>query len=96
MGGRRRLYFVPVPLGVEGEPLGDELEGEPLGDELGGVLGVLGDVDEGGDAEGERSPGRSAVGPPVGDSLQAVSTPTLSARTQRPVSILFMSRRLLL
>jgi hypothetical protein len=82
---------VPPPLGVDGEPLGDE---PPLG----GVVVVPGDVDgepgEGGDADGE-PPGRSLAGP-VGDSLQAVSTPTLSARAQRPVSILFMSGSLLI
>jgi hypothetical protein len=85
-------YFVPVPLGLEGEPLGDEL---PLGVVLvaGGVDGVVADggvVGDGGEADGDRSPGLSPTRS-VGDSLQAVSRPALSARAQRPVSILFIA-----
>jgi hypothetical protein len=84
---------VPVPLGLEvepdDEPLG--LDVEPLGDELlGGVDGVVeGEVEDGGDAEGVRSPGRSPTRS-VRDSLQAVSIPRLSATAQMPVSILFI------
>jgi hypothetical protein len=83
---------VPLPLGLDGELLGDD--GLPLG----GVVEVPGDVDGevdvGGDADGVRSPGRSPTRS-VGDSVQAVSMPTLSARAPRPVSILFMSECLL-
>jgi hypothetical protein len=86
---------VPVPLGLDGAPLG--LEVEPLGVELslgavvldGGVDGVVdgdGDVAVGGDADGDRSAGRSPTRS-VRDSLQAVSRPAPSARTHRPVSI---------
>lgn len=59
----------------------------------GGVVGIDGLVDgaveEGGDADGMRSPGRSPTRS-VRDSLQAVSIPTPSASAHRPVSILFM------
>ena len=59
----------------------------------GGVDGVDGRVDgaveDGGDADGMRSPGRSPTRS-VRDSLQAVSMPAPSARAHRPVSILFM------
>jgi hypothetical protein len=77
--------LVPLPLGLVGEPLGAELS-------LGGVEvagGVDGIVVDGGEADGDRSPGR----PPtrsVRDSLQAVSMPMLRATAQSPVSILFM------
>jgi hypothetical protein len=80
---------VPVPLGLEGEPLG-ELLGGMLED--GGVDGVVDDggvVADGGEADGDRSPGLSPTRS-VGDSLQAVSRPALSARAQSPVSILFI------
>lgn len=78
------------------EPLGAEPLGEPLG---GGVVGgtdgvVEGAVEDGGDADGMRSPGRSPTRS-VRDSLQAVSSPKLSATAQRPVSILFMRSLLL-
>jgi hypothetical protein len=76
--------LVPPPLGVEGEPLGAELLG---GVEVAG--GVDGMVADGGDADGDRSPGRSPTRS-VRDSLQAVSMPTLSAKAQSPLSILFM------
>jgi hypothetical protein len=81
--------LVPVPLGLEGEP-----EVLPLGDELGGVLvdgEVDGVVEVGGDAEGVRSPGRSPTRS-VPDSVQAVSSPAVSARAQKPVSILFIAK----
>jgi hypothetical protein len=83
---------VPVPVGLDGDPLG--LEAEPLGDVLldGGVDGVVdgeGDVADGGDADGVRSAGRSPTRS-VRDSLQAVSKPAPSARTHRPVSIFLM------
>jgi hypothetical protein len=90
--GQLGPYFVPVPLGLEGEPLGDEL---PLGGvvlEGGGVDGMVADggvVADGGEADGDRSPGRSPTRSEP-DSLQAVSSPTPSARAQRPVSILFI------
>jgi hypothetical protein len=79
-------FFVPLSLGVEGDPLGVELP-------LGGVVadGGFGAVVDGGDAEGARSPGRSPTRS-VRDSLQAVSKPTPSASAQRPVSILFIRR----
>ena len=82
---RSGCYLVPLPLGLVGEPLGAELS-------LGGVEvagGVDGIVVDGGEADGDRSPGR----PPtrsVRDSLQAVSMPMLRATAQSPVSILFM------
>jgi hypothetical protein len=91
---------VPVPLGLEVEPLGDVVEPVPVEldpDEVpeppgvvvdGGVDGV---VVVGGDADGVRSPGRSPTRS-VRDSLQAVSSPALSARAQRPVSNLFISK----
>jgi hypothetical protein len=89
--GSRGRYLVPVPLGLEVEPLGDEVvpEDEPPGVVDGLVDGDV--VDEGGDAEGVRSPpGRSPTrSEPV--SLQAVSSPALSARAQKPVSNLFIS-----
>jgi uncharacterized protein len=75
---------VPLPLGLVVEPLGDGL--------LGGVDvagGAGGTVVDGGDADGDRSPRRSPMRS-VGDSLQAVSMPTLSAKAHSPVSILFM------
>jgi carbon monoxide dehydrogenase subunit G len=76
---------VPLLLGLDGEPLGVEVE------PLGGVVadGGVGAVVDGGDADGERSAGRSPTRS-VRDSLQAVSMPTPSASAQRPVSILFM------
>jgi hypothetical protein len=59
----------------------------------GGVDGVDGVVDGvvavGGDADGVRSPGRSPTRS-VRDSLQAVSSPALRARAQKPVSNLFI------
>jgi hypothetical protein len=82
-------YFVPVPLGLDGEPLGELVLG---GVAAGGVDGVVAD---GGDADGVvRSAGRSPTRS-VGDSLQAVSSPRLSATAQTPVSILFMFELLL-
>jgi hypothetical protein len=75
---------VPLPLGLVVEPLGDGL--------LGGVDvagGAGGTVVDGGDADGDRSPRRSPMRS-VGDSLQAVSMPTLSAKAHSPVSILFI------
>lgn len=79
-----RSYLV-LPLGLEVEPLGDALP-------AGGVVvagGVDGMVVEGGDADGDRSPGRSPTRS-VRDSLHAVSMPAPSARAQSPMSILFM------
>jgi carbon monoxide dehydrogenase subunit G len=78
--------LVLLPLGLDGEPLGVELP-------LGGVVldGGIGAVADGGDAEGDRSPGRSPTRSER-DSLQAVSMPTPSASAQRPVSILFIER----
>jgi hypothetical protein len=78
------------------EPLGGVLV-DPLGVEVslgllvdGGVDGVVdGEVVDGGEADGVRSPGRSPTRS-VRDSLQAVSNPRLSATAQRPVSILFI------
>jgi hypothetical protein len=103
---RQRRYFVPLVL-LEDDPveLGDD-ELEPL------VLGVDDllvsveveleldpDVDgavlEGGEADGGVLPGRS-VTRSVRDSLQAVSIPALSATAMAAVSILFISRTLLL
>jgi hypothetical protein len=78
---------VVEPLGVDGDP------GVVGGD--GGVEGVVdGVVVDGGEADGDRSPGRSPTRS-VRDSLQAVSSPKLSATAQRPVSILFMRSLLL-
>jgi hypothetical protein len=81
---------VLVPLGLDGELLGDVVVVLSLGDVLvaGGVDGM---VEDGGDADGVvRSAGRSPTRS-VRDSLQAVSSPRLSATAQTPVSILFMS-----
>jgi hypothetical protein len=75
---------VPGLVGLDG------VLGEVLG--AGGVVadgGGVGDVVDGGEADGERSPGRSPTRS-VGDSLQAVSRPAPSATAQRPASILFM------
>jgi hypothetical protein len=76
---------VVEPLGLDGDP------GVAGGD--GGVEGVEGVVDgvvvDGGEADGDRSPGRSPTRS-VPDSVQAVSSPRLSATAQRPVSILFI------
>jgi hypothetical protein len=81
-----------VPLGLEGEPeglpLGDEVPPEPV-DPLGGDAGGL--VVVGGDADGARSPPGCSPTRSVCDSPQAVSSPALSARAQRPVSTLFIS-----
>jgi hypothetical protein len=83
-------YFVPAPLGLDGEPLGELVLGGGVA--AGGVDGVVAD---GGDADGVvRSAGRSPTRS-VGDSLQAVSSPRLSATAQTPVSILFMFELLL-
>jgi hypothetical protein len=87
-----RGYFVPVPLGLEVEPLGDvELLPDDVPDPPGVVDdgGVDGVVAVGGDADGVRSPGLSPTRS-VRDSLQAVSSPALSARAQKPVSNLFI------
>src|SRR6266508_1084228 len=94
---RRRgpcAYFVPAPLGLDGEPLGGVVVVLSLGAGVaaGGVDGLVAD---GGDAEGVvRSAGRSPTRS-VRDSLQAVSSPRLSATAQTPVSILFMFELLL-
>jgi hypothetical protein len=75
---------------VDVEPLGVEVS---LGVVVvaGGVDGVVdGEVTDGGDADGVRSPGRSPTRS-VRDSLQAVSIPTLSATAPRPVSIMFIA-----
>ena len=81
-----RAYLVPVPLGVDGEPLGDDVVPDPLGVVVddGGVVVV------GGDADGVRSPPGRSPTRSVRDSLQAVSNPALSARAQKPVSNLFI------
>jgi hypothetical protein len=101
---------VPVELGLEDEPalplgdvllpdvvLSDELEDEP-DDPLGGVVVVAGGVEGvvvvGGEADGGIPPGRSPTRS-VRDSLQAVSSPALSATAQMPVSTLFISSLLL-
>jgi len=84
-----RAYFVLVPLGLDGELLGGVVVVLSLGDVLvaGGVDGI---VEDGGDADGVRSTGRSPTRS-VRDSLQAVSSPRLSATAQTPVSILFIA-----
>jgi hypothetical protein len=88
---------VPVPLGLLGlevEPLGGVVVVLSLGAGVaaGGVDGI---VEDGGDADGVvRSTGRSPTRS-VRDSLQAVSSPRLSATAQTPVSILFMFELLL-
>jgi hypothetical protein len=93
---RRRAHvgaYRVVPLGLEVEPPGVVVV--PPGVvvvPLGGVVvagGVDGEVVDGGDADGVRSAGRSPTRS-VPDSVQAVSSPRLSATAQRPVSILFM------
>ena len=84
-----RAYFVVVPLGLDGELLGGVVLVLSLGDVVlaGGVDGI---VEDGGDADGVvRSAGRSPTRS-VRDSLQAVSSPRLSATAQTPVSILFI------
>jgi hypothetical protein len=92
--------LVPVPLGLEVEPLGDvvlplgEVEGEVEVPDPPGVVvdgGVDGEVVVGGDADGVRSPGRSPTRSEP-DSVQAVSSPAPSARAQKPVSNLFISK----
>ena len=91
----------PVELGAVGElglvvdvllSVEVELELEPDG--AGAVL-AGGSVLEGGEADGVRSPGFSPTRS-VRDSLQAVSRPALSATAMAAVSILFISRALLL
>jgi hypothetical protein len=73
------------------EPLGFEVSlGVVAGGGVDGIDGLVdGAVEDGGDADGMRSPGRSPTRS-VRDSLQAVSIPTPSARAHRPVIILFM------
>jgi hypothetical protein len=82
---------LPVVESVELEP--DEVPEPPGIVDDGGVDGVDGVVDGvvavGGDADGVRSPGFSPTRS-VRDSLQAVSSPALSARAQKPVSNLFI------
>jgi hypothetical protein len=81
---------VLVPLGLDGELLGGVVVVLSLG-EVRVAGGVDGMVADGGDADGVvRSAGRSPTRS-VRDSLQAVSSPKLSATAQTPVSILFMS-----
>ena len=92
----------PLVLGVE---LDDvllsvevELELDPDVDGVDGAVVVDGAVLDGGvagEADGVRSAGRS-VTRSVRDSLQAVSRPALSATAMAAVSILFISRTLLL
>jgi hypothetical protein len=77
-------YFVAGGGVVVVLPLGAGVEGVTTGG--GGVTGA-GDVD--GEADGTRSAGDSPTRS-VDERLQALSMPRPSARTQRPVAILFM------
>jgi hypothetical protein len=84
----------PVELGLEDEllPDGDELELEP---DVEGLVDDGGVVAEGGDADGERSAGRLPPTRSLPDSVQAVSSPALSATARAVVSNLFISMLLL-
>jgi hypothetical protein len=84
----------PVELGLEDEllPDGDELELEP---DVEGLVDDGGVVAEGGEADGERSAGRLPPTRSLPDSVQAVSSPALSATARAVVSNLFISMLLL-
>jgi len=90
----------PLVLGLDDVVLSVEVELEldPDVDGVDGAVVVDGAVLDGGvagEADGVRSAGRS-VTRSVRDSLQAVSRPALSATAMVAVSILFISRTLLL
>ena len=87
----------PLVLGLDDVVLSVEVELE-LDPDVDGAVVVDGAVLDGGvagEADGVRSAGRS-VTRSVRDSLQAVSRPALSATAMVAVSILFISRTLLL
>ena len=97
LGDEEPLELGLVLLGLEllDELLSVEDELEPVLDEDGGVVvdggvAVDGDVLEGGEADGVRSPGRSPTRL-VRLSLQAVSSPALSATASMAVRNFFIS-----